>query len=156
MYRLSSSVSKVSLIALSAFLFCVSACSKDNNKPKTEYTVSATADGAQETPPVTTSATGSVAGSYNKTTNLFSFTVNWTGLSGAASGMHFHGPALAGTPAGVAVAITGFTIGAAGTFAGTATLTDAQELDLLAGKWYYNVHTPDHPGGEIRGQLRVQ
>jgi hypothetical protein len=23
----------------------------------------------------------------------------------------------------------------------------------MAGKWYYNVHTKEHPGGEIRGQI---
>ena len=34
-----------------------------------------------------------------------------------------------------------------------ATLTDAQAADLLAGKWYVNVHTEANPGGEIRGQL---
>jgi phage tail sheath gpL-like len=156
MYSLSASVSKLSLITLSAFLLSVSACSKNEDKPKTEYTVSASADGAQETPAVTTSATGSVTGTYNKTTKVLTYTATWSGLSGAASDMHFHGPALAGTPAGVAVAITGFTSGVSGTFSSTATLTDAQELDLLAGKWYYNVHTPDHPAGEIRGQLSVQ
>jgi len=36
---------------------------------------------------------------------------------------------------------------------GDATLTDAQAADLAAGKWYFNVHTAAHGGGEIRGQL---
>ena len=36
---------------------------------------------------------------------------------------------------------------------GSATLTPAQVADLTAGKWYFNVHTAAHPGGEIRGQL---
>ena len=36
---------------------------------------------------------------------------------------------------------------------GQATLTDAQAKDLLAGQWYFNVHTAKIPGGEIRGQV---
>ena len=36
---------------------------------------------------------------------------------------------------------------------GTATLTDAQEQDLMDGKTYANVHTAANPGGEIRGQI---
>ena len=39
------------------------------------------------------------------------------------------------------------------TFEGSATLTDAQAADLLAGRWYVNVHTDANKGGELRGQL---
>jgi hypothetical protein len=34
-----------------------------------------------------------------------------------------------------------------------AVLTDSQAKDLLSGNWYFNVHTAQNPGGEIRGQL---
>jgi hypothetical protein len=40
-----------------------------------------------------------------------------------------------------------------GSFSGTATITDAQETDLLAGLWYVNIHTTTSGGGEIRGQV---
>ena len=52
--------------------------------------------------------------------------------------------------AGVAVAIPN-----AGTspVEGSATLTDAQAADLVAGKYYINIHTAANPGGEIRGQV---
>jgi len=36
---------------------------------------------------------------------------------------------------------------------GSATLTDAQAADLMAGKHDLNVHTAANPGAEIRGQV---
>jgi hypothetical protein len=70
--------------------------------------------------------------------------------------MHFHGPALAGANASPTLDITGFPATASGTFTGSATLTEAQEADLLAGKWYWNAHTTANGSGEIRGQVSVQ
>jgi len=32
-------------------------------------------------------------------------------------------------------------------------LTPAQAADLLAGRWYVNIHTARYPGGEIRAQV---
>ena len=51
---------------------------------------------------------------------------------------------------------TGKIASAASPIKGEATLTDAQAADLLAGRWYVNVHTRAHPGGEIRGQVGVR
>jgi hypothetical protein len=62
---------------------------------------------------------------------------------------HFHGPAEPGKNAGVAVPFKDPASGAEG----SATLTDAQAADLMAGKYYINVHTAANPGGEIRGQV---
>ena len=38
-------------------------------------------------------------------------------------------------------------------FEGTATLTDAQASDLMAGLYYVNIHTDAYPNGELRGQF---
>jgi hypothetical protein len=147
------------VVGIFTLVLTIAACDKDDdddNQPKTNYTLSATANGAQEVPPVTTSATGSVTGTYNTSTNALSYTVTWTGLSGAPTLMHFHGPALAGANATPTLDITGFSATASGTYTGSATLTEAQEADLLAGKWYWNAHTATNGSGEIRGQVSVQ
>ena len=38
-------------------------------------------------------------------------------------------------------------------FEGSATLTDAQAKELMAGEWYANIHTATNKAGEIRGQM---
>jgi hypothetical protein len=40
-----------------------------------------------------------------------------------------------------------------GAFSGSATITETQEGQLLAGLWYTNIHSTFRPGGEIRGQV---
>ena len=145
------------VVTFSVLAFSLASCDKDddddNNNDKVEYNLAASADGGQETPSVATNATGSLTGTYNKSTNAMSYTVTWSDLSGSPTDMHFHGPADPGTPANVAVPITGFGTDISGSYDGSATLTDAQEAELLAGKWYYNVHTDAHPAGEVRGQI---
>jgi hypothetical protein len=110
----------------------------------------ATLDGKSETPPNTSAAKGTADIDYDAATKKLSWKLTYSGLSGPATAAHFHGPAEPGKNAGVAVAIPN-----AGTspVSGSATLTDAQAADLMAGKYYVNVHTAANPGGEIRGQV---
>ena len=113
--------------------------------------MTASLSGASEVPAVMGPATGSVDASLNSATNLLTWTVTYSGLSGPATAGHFHGPALAGENAGVLVPLSG---SLASPIVGSATLTPAQATDLMAGRWYLNLHTAAYPGGEIRGQLK--
>ena len=110
----------------------------------------ATLDGKSEVPPNTSAGTGTADIDYDAASKKLSWKVTYSGLSGPATAAHFHGPAEAGKNAGVAVPIPGAANSPA---EGSATLTDAQAADLLAGKLYVNVHTAANPGGEIRGQV---
>ena len=110
----------------------------------------ATLDGKSEVPPNTSAATGTADIDYDAASKKLSWKLTYSGLSGPATAAHFHGPAAAGANAGVAVAIPNATTSPV---EGSATLTDAQAADLVAGKYYINVHTAANPGGEIRGQV---
>jgi hypothetical protein len=105
--------------------------------------------GSEEVPPTTGSGSGSVDATFDTASKKLSWKGTYAGLSGAATAAHFHGPAEPGKNAAVAVPAPA----PATPFEGTATLTDAQAADLMAGRYYFNIHTAANPGGEIRGQM---
>ena len=109
----------------------------------------ATLDNAQEVPPTKATATGNVAMTFDGETKLLTWKGSYSGLTGAATAAHFHGPAPAGKNAPVVVPIAEF----GSSFEGKATLTAPQSSELLAGELYVNVHTAANPNGEIRGQV---
>lgn len=133
----------------------VTSCDKDDDDIDNDqtYSISGNASGSQEVPTVATSATGTLTGNYNARTNMLTYSISWTGLSGNISMAHFHGPALAGASAGPIHDISIATNGMAGSTTGSITLADSTETHLLNGRLYYNLHTVLNPNGEIRGQV---
>ena len=109
-----------------------------------------TLDSKSEVPPNTSAGTGSADVDYDAASKKLSWKLSYSGLTGPATAAHFHGPAAPGANAGVKVASPNAT---ATPVEGSATLTDEQAADLMAGKLYINVHTAANPGGEIRGQV---
>jgi hypothetical protein len=105
--------------------------------------------GANEVPPNTSPASGKAEATFDTDTKLLTWTVTYTDLTGPALGAHFHGPSDAGKNAGIVLPFK--TVQSP--IQGTATLTENQATDLLAGKWYANIHTAANPGGELRGQM---
>ena len=104
---------------------------------------------AAEVPANTSPGKGTADVTYDTATKMLTWKVNYSGLTGPATMAHFHGPAEAGKNAPVAVPFKDAASGAEG----SATLTDAQAADLMAGKMYINIHTEANKGGEIRGQV---
>ena len=102
-------------------------------------------------------ATGSFTATYDTESKRLTWKGAYSDLSGPATMAHFHGPIEPkwqqphpfGDVADVTVIITPIT----SPFEGAATLTDEQAAELIAGKWYVNIHTDAYPAGEIRGQV---
>jgi hypothetical protein len=105
---------------------------------------------SEEVPPNPSAATGTLEATYDTASKQLSYMANYSGLTGNATMAHFHGPADPGKNAPVVIPVQG---SVASPIKGTATLTDAQAADLMAGKLYFNIHTEANRGGEIRGQV---
>ncbi len=119
----------------------------------TTVAMSAQLSGASEVPPTKSTGTGTVDATFDKQSSVFTWTINYSGLSGPATAGHFHGPATSGVNAPPALPLNG---GLESPIKGKATLTAAQASDLTAGNWYMNLHTAANPDGEIRGQVTAK
>jgi CHRD domain len=105
--------------------------------------------GAEETPPVTTTATGSgtIAIAADKTVTG---TVKTTGIDGTVAHIHVGAPGQAGPPI---ITLIKSGEGVWSVPAGSK-LTDEQYANFKAGNLYVNVHSAMHQPGEIRAQLK--
>ena len=133
------------------------ACNKDDDDdPQTIFTKNGLVlSGDQEVPAKTTNATGTMNVSYDKNTKMLTLSATWANLSADPVAAHIHGTAPRGENAGVKVDFHDNVTAAAGNFNRTVTVDEnsIKEDSLLAGFYYFNIHTPANPGGELRGQI---
>ena len=156
-------IASAGLIAAIVVSATAVACGSDDTvvTPK-DPTFVTTMTGAGENPANATTGTGTAT--IVKTNGVYSYTITYSGMSGALTGGHIHGPAATGTNAAVIVPFANAT-GAGpsgtltGTFTGTNSLTispDSLDKLMTSGNAYVNLHTDLNKGGEIRGQLSRQ
>jgi hypothetical protein len=122
-------------------------------------TLRATLNAAQEVPATTSPATGTAVMLYDVNANTFDLTVTINNFANTATASHIHegavgvaGAVVTGLGAESVYTRSGNTLTA--TFRGITHLGD--KLKLLQGGAYYNIHSSQFPGGEIRGQLIAQ
>ena len=113
----------------------------------------------QEVPSNKSSGSGTADVTYNKDTKMLTYTLSWSGLTGKATMAHIHGTAPRGTNAGVKHDLTNvLKKETSGSFTDSVKTdaSDIKEDSLLGGFYYFNIHTPANPGGEIRGQIELK
>lgn len=141
--------------AIVAMTMAFAACNNDdddNTTPTpTNQVVNLTADinGLQEKPASTTStATGTMMGTLDTTSNVLSYTVTYQGLT--ATGGHIHRIESTNGTGAVVIPFASLT----SPISGTASLRRAQRDSILAGQYYVNFHSAAYPSGEIRGDIK--
>lgn len=106
---------------------------------------------SSEVPPRVSKGHGVVEANFDTTSKTLTWTATYAELSGPVTMAHFHGPAPVGQNAKPQIPVDKGAL--ASPMKGQATLTDQQITDLMAGQWYFNIHTAENPSGEIRGQV---
>jgi hypothetical protein len=168
----------ITIVLAAAVVAALAACGSDSTSPPASKIVnfSATLTSAAE-PSVTgnPTGTGTLTATLDTSTNVFTWKVDFSGLTSNVNNGHIHGPFPDGakTSAGVLLnfspsatlpnnVFTGLGTSNSGSATGSVTLGsslvgaisgDSLKKLLLAGLTYVNIHTVTNPGGEIRAQI---
>jgi hypothetical protein len=105
--------------------------------------------GSEETPPVTTSASGTGVIKIAKDKSV-SGSIHTTSIDGTVAHIHVGAPGESGPPI---ITLEKTADGVWSVPAGSK-LTDEQYASFKAGNLYVNVHSAEHKPGEIRAQLK--
>ena len=121
----------------------------------TQIPIAAYLSGGGEVPANNSQAKGVMTGTFDTDTNTLEWTCTYTNLSSAPIGAHFHGPVsyLGLTPEENAPIQVGTPGNLASPFHGKAQIDATQAKDLKDGRWYFNLHSKEFPGGEVRGPV---
>jgi CHRD domain len=108
--------------------------------------------GTQQVPKVATPGSGTADITWDPATRVVTWSITYSGLSSDATMAHFH-RGMVGKNGPVVIWLSTKGAAPASPITGTATLTPVQAKNFAVGDWYINLHTKDHPAGEIRGQV---
>ncbi len=117
------------------------------------YTVT-TLSGPEVVPPSGSMGTGTGTVSVSADQTMITVTLSWSGLSGSATEAHIHGPAGPGMNAAVVFNMAGVPLSTAGSIPTQSFAIDSTQLSQFQGSlFYWDIHSAQLPGGEIRGQI---
>ena len=122
--------------------------------PSTTSTLSASLSGDQEPTPTVTGALGTGTLTLTSPSRAVAGSIAFNGMTVTDAHVHIGEPGVNGA---VIIPLTETPAGSGTwTVPATTTLTEAQATAFSAGGLYFNVHSSENPGGEIRGQIGRQ
>ncbi|TCC99858.1 CHRD domain-containing protein [Pedobacter psychroterrae] len=140
-------------------LFSLQSCKKEKAPVDLKKKAHVMFSGSQEVPANASTGTGMGDVVFDPETKIVTYSFSWQLGSAAATttNMHFHGAEDGSDTksSGVVIPISGFTTTSSGSISGvTPVLTETQINQLLAGKWYLNIHSSTIAAGELRGNIK--
>lgn len=112
-------------------------------------------DGLQPADPTFSTATGSATAIINTETRFVEISGTFEGLTSTAIGAHLHGPADFGEFSPRVILQIDIIGDTSGTLSVARTVSPTNLATILDSLSYINIHTNNHPSGEIRGQVVV-
>jgi len=116
------------------------------------YTVDAAGDGLQVVPVSSSTATGTISGSFDGSKNIMSGVINWAGLSGVPTAIHIHNGGV-GKNGYATFVMVNVPKTQTGSMSFSSAFTESQETGVSKNTYYFDIHTSAFPEGEIRGQI---
>ncbi|AMJ65546.1 CHRD domain-containing protein [Hymenobacter sp. PAMC 26628] len=144
-----------SSLLLLAGLVAATACKKDDTNNAPVQPTLGTFSGSQQVPAVTSAATGTITGTYDKTAMILTYTVTFSGLTPVAGHLHIGAPGVNGSVFYPFPPNNAAGNGYVSPITGTKQLTPDQDKALLSHGVYANLHTMTYPNGEIRADMTV-
>ncbi|HEY5060874.1 MAG TPA: CHRD domain-containing protein [Gemmatimonadaceae bacterium] len=170
------------LLTLAAAVVVAAACGGSSTAPAAKIVNLGTTLSPANEPGVVGNPTssGTFSATLDTSTNIFTWTGTFTGMTSTVILGHIHGPFIPGgtaTTAGVILnfdpaatpgaTFVGLNSATSGSVSGSILLTSATQFTstvngdslrklLLAGQTYANIHTSTNKGGEIRGQITIK
>jgi hypothetical protein len=110
--------------------------------------------GGAEAPPSSSLGTGSASLLLNAAQDQITVNMTWSGLDGNASAAHIHAPGVIGVNGPIIFVLSSVPAATSGTIPQQSFGVSTTQVGYLqSGKFYINIHSAAHPGGEIRGQF---
>ena len=153
-------------LLFTAITFSTVSCDRDKDLfVRKEYTrVDVPLTGALNVPQSTSSGLGKMNIHYNTTTKILTYSMSWSGLTGAVTGAAIHGMAPAGFPAAILQNFSTSAITRCSTVSNTSCGSYSGRLfvdgvlvteeNLMNGVYYVSIRTAANPAGEIRAQIK--
>ena len=137
-------------------LVAATACKRTEPAPDTTSPIISNLNGNQQVPMVTSTARGTITGTFDRNSNVFKYAVTYSGLTPLGAHFHTGAPGASGPIAIELPKNNAAKDGYVSPIEGAFILSPANATALTSNNFYVNLHTAAYTGGEIRANITIK